>query len=176
MPGANEHRARRGAEGGQKMNCCVEPNLPPVELQGAGPRRTCVSCQGPSHSVTLKTMLLMLKPELLGQVGEQQYRFCASPECPVVYFSQERRFTTDDVRVRVGIKETADPIPLCYCFGFYEQDVRAEIENQGHTTIPQRISALIRDRMCACEERNPSGACCLGEVARAVRRLTKEAK
>lgn len=120
-------------------------------------------------------MLLMLKPERFDQVGESQYRFCASPDCPVVYFSRERSFTTGDLRTRVGLKEKDGPIPLCYCFGFYEQDVREEIEAKGNTTIPQRISALIREQMCACEERNPSGACCLGEVNKVVKRLTKEA-
>jgi len=158
------------------MNCCAESNLPPVELQKASSQRGCLSCQGPSHPVALRTMLLMLKPELFDQVGESQYRFCASPTCPVVYFSPERCFTTSDVRTRVGLKEKDGPVPLCYCFGFNEEDLREEIKAEGHTTVPQRISALIKERMCACEERNPSGACCLGEVTRAVKRVLKEAR
>lgn len=120
-------------------------------------------------------MFLMLKQERFDQVGESQYRFCASAGCPVVYFSNERSFTTADLRIRVGSKEKDGAIPLCYCFGFNEQDAREEIASEGHTTIPQRISALIKERMCACEERNPSGACCLGEVTKAVKRLMKEA-
>ncbi len=157
------------------MNCCAESNTLLVESQKIGPQRECQSCQGPSRPAPLRTMLLMLKPERFDQVGESQYRFCASPDCPVVYFSRERSFTTGDLRTRVGLKEKDGPIPLCYCFGFYEQDVREEIEAKGNTTIPQRISALIREQMCACEERNPSGACCLGEVNKVVKRLTKEA-
>jgi len=121
-------------------------------------------------------MLLMLKPELFDQVGESQYRFCASPDCPVVYFSRERSFTTGDLCVRVGLKEKDGPIPLCYCFGFSEEAARAEIQAEGQTTIPQRITALVKERLCACEERNPSGACCLGEVTQAVKRLMKEAR
>jgi hypothetical protein len=31
-------------------------------------------------------------------------------------------FRTEALRVRVGLKERADPIPLCYCFGFDEKD------------------------------------------------------
>lgn len=157
------------------MNCCAESNSLPVELQQAHSPRVCLSCQGPSHPVTLRTMLLMLKPEFFNQVGESQYRFCASPDCLVVYFSSERCFTTSDLRIRVGLKEKDGLIPLCYCFGFTEQDAREEIKAEGHTTIPQRISALIKERMCACEERNPAGACCLGEVTRAVKRLIEEA-
>jgi hypothetical protein len=158
------------------MNCCDESQLLPAELRGAGSPGGCLSCQGPSHPVTLRTMLLMLKPEFFDQVGESQYRFCASPDCPVVYSSQEHCFTTSDLRVRVGLKEKDGPVPLCYCLGFSEQDLREEFAAQGYTTILDRIASLIKERMCACEERNPSGACCLGEVARAVKRLTQEAR
>jgi Zinc binding domain len=157
------------------MNCCVESNASPVQVSPTDPRRGCLSCDGQSRPVSLRTMLLMLKPELFDQVEESQYRFCASPHCPAVYFSKERFFSTSDLRVRVGLKEKDGPIPLCYCFGFSEQSVREEIGAKGHTTIPQRITGLIKERMCACEERNPSGACCLGEVAKAVKRLMKEA-
>jgi hypothetical protein len=156
------------------MNCCEESSKVKARLDGA--HRGCQSCDGPSRPVTLRTMLLMLKPEFFDQVGENQYRFCASPECPVVYFSRARSFSTGDLRVRVGLKEKGGPIPLCYCFGFSEEAAREEIQSKGHTAIPQRIAALIRERMCACEARNPSGACCLGEVRQAVKRLIKEAK
>jgi hypothetical protein len=158
------------------MNCCAESEKPVVELQTLGSQRGCSSCNGQSRPVTLRTMLLMLKPDFFDQVGESQYHFCASPDCAVVYFSRERSFTTADLRVRVGVKEKDSPVPLCYCFGFSEQTVKEEIAAEGQTTIPQRITSLIKERMCACEERNPSGGCCLGEVTKAVKRLMKEAK
>ncbi len=121
-------------------------------------------------------MLLMLRPEFFDQVGGSQYRFCASSDCPVVYSSDDRSFTTSDLRIRVGLKEKDDPIPLCYCFGFSEKDVRQEIAVKGRTIIRDRIKSLLKKGMCACEERNPSGACCLGEVARVVERLMQERK
>jgi hypothetical protein len=132
------------------------------------------SCAG--RSVTRKTMLLMLKPEQLDRAGADHYRFCADPECRVVYFPEGEgaTFTTDDLRVRVGLKEKKDPIPLCYCFGFDEADAREEIAQTGQTLIPQRIAALLKQGMCACPERNPSGSCCLGEVNKAVKRLLAE--
>lgn len=157
------------------MTCCSDSEIAPVELQRAQSQRTCLSWEGPSRPVTLRTMFLMLRPECFDQVGESQYRFCSSPDCPVVYFSREGSFTIGDLRIRVGLKEKAGPTPLCYCFGFTEQAVREEIEAKGSTTIPQRIRAFIKERLCACEERNPSGACCLGDVAQAVKRLTTEA-
>jgi hypothetical protein len=122
-------------------------------------------------------MLLMLKPEHFGRVGESEYRFCTDPDCPVVYFSGEgnKAFTTNELRVKVGLKEKEDPIPICYCFGFDEAGVRREIEEAGRSTVSERISALIKEGVCACAERNPSGACCLGEVNRVVKRLLPEA-
>ena len=145
-------------------------------MQLTGADRICQSCHGLSRAVTRRTMLLMLKPQFFDKVGENQYRFCASPDCSVVYFSSERSFTTSDLRIPVGLKEKDAPIVLCYCFGFSEDQAREEIAIKGRTTIPQCIAALIGQGICACEERNPSGACCLGEVTETVKRLMKEAK
>ncbi|HKO99346.1 MAG TPA: hypothetical protein VJU86_20270 [Pyrinomonadaceae bacterium] len=140
------------------------------------PQHACINCKGSSRAVTRKTMLLMLKPERFDEIGESHYRFCSAPDCRIVYFTEAsgEAFTTEDMLVRVGLKEKADPIPLCYCFGFNEADARAEIAVTGRCTIPQRISTLIKQGMCACPARNPSGACCLGEVNRAVHRLLTE--
>lgn len=135
--------------------------------------RGCASCGLASRLVTRRTVLLMLRPELLDRAGEGEYRFCTGPDCRVVYFTEGGGpcFTTDDLRVRVGLKEKDDPVPLCYCFGFDERHAREEIARTGQCSIPRRITALIKQGMCACAERNPSGACCLGEVNRAVKRL-----
>ena len=135
-----------------------------------------LACHAQSRPVTARTMLLMLKPEFFDQVGDRRYRFCASPDCPVVYFYEDHRFTVNDLRVRVGLKEKHDPIPLCYCFGFNDEDVRREFRTQRRTTILDRIKSLVKEGMCACEERNPSGTCCLGDVARVVERLMQEEK
>ncbi len=81
-----------------------------------------------------------------------------------------------DVRVRVGLKETEDPVPICYCFGFTEAMAVEEIRATGISTIPQRITAEVKAGNCACEIRNPQGSCCLGNVNAAVKRVMKEAE
>jgi hypothetical protein len=164
------------------MNCCPteikseEPGAESVvvKLSHSPALRSCPDCGAASRSVARRTILLMLKSSLLDRVGEGNWRFCARADCRVVYFSEDGDvvFTTDDLRVRVGSKEHDDPIPLCYCFGFDEADVREEIALTGGSTVPQKISALVKQGLCACEARNPSGSCCLGEVIKAVSRLT----
>jgi hypothetical protein len=105
-----------------------------------------------------------------------QYYFCETPTCEVVYFSNETRqyFTKDDVRLRVGLKETEDPIPICYCFGHTVASAREEIARTGRSTVVASITAEIKAGRCACEIKNPSGSCCLGEVSRVVKGLMKE--
>ena len=136
----------------------------------------CRRCGAAGQPVARKTILLMLLPELLDRAVEADYRFCPDPECPVVYFTlgNEATFMTVDLRVRVGLKEGVGPIPLCYCFGFTESDAREEMLATGTSSIPQRITELIKQKMCACAARNPSGSCCLGEVNRSIKRLTLE--
>ncbi len=167
------------------MNCCAtDASIAESGSEGAeavsgsreGPgavTQRCENCGGQSRPVSRKTVLLMLKPDLLEQAMTGTYNFCSARDCPVVYCEEQgsHRLTTDDLRVTVGVKASVDPIPLCYCFGFDESHIRAEISLTSTTTIPERISTLIREGLCACESRNPAGVCCLGEVHKAARRL-----
>jgi len=168
------------------MNCCsnkgsairIEGELS-VDILDArepmdDPALICRGCGNAGRIVPRKTMVLMLKSERIGLVDNNQYRFCFNPSCSVVYFAEysNSTFTTNDLRVRVGVKETQGRIPICYCFGFDETDLRKELGESGQTTIPARIALLIRQGFCACLEKNPSGACCLGEINKAIKRLT----
>jgi hypothetical protein len=96
------------------------------------------------------------------------YSFCRTADCEVVYFSDQAVFNKPDLKVRVGIKETSDPIPLCYCFDYTREDVRRAIETTGSTGILEEIKAEVQGGFCACEVKNPSGACCLGDITRAI--------
>ena len=99
-----------------------------------------------------------------------QYYFCDASDCEVVYFALDAdapRFHREDLLARVGAKETADPIPMCYCFGFTRQDIWDEIRSTGKSTVAERITAEVKAGNCACEVKNPSGRCCLGDVTRA---------
>lgn len=114
----------------------------------------------------------MVKPEFLEEVTKPGFQFCRSAECDVVYFHPDgERLAKADVRIRVGLKETEDPVPICYCFGFTEAMAREEIESSGKCTIPDRIASEMKAERCACEVRNPQGSCCLGNVTAAVERL-----
>lgn len=132
-------------------------------------RARCPACGAPGRPVGAPTLRAILGPARAGQLQAVEQRFCRTPSCAIVYYGADgRAVSKGEVPVRVGLKEPHDPIPLCYCFGFSRADVRAELASGGPCTIPDRIAALIQAGRCACEIKNPSGACCLGEVNRAV--------
>jgi hypothetical protein len=100
------------------------------------------------------------------------YRFCANPTCGTVYFGDAGdQFGTDEIRVPVWQKQPGGERLLCYCFGETESGIRSELMEQGRTDVVARIREHIAAHRCACDIRNPRGACCLGDVIAAVKRI-----
>jgi hypothetical protein len=131
----------------------------------------CPACSGRALKVEPLTVRALIKPGLEDKVAEETYLYCPSPSCDVVYSSVTttgQRFLRSDVRVRVGEKESAPPIHVCYCFDWTVGDIQCEIERSSMTSIPERIKEKIKQGFCHCETMNPRGICCLGAVNRAV--------
>ena len=116
-----------------------------------------------------ETILAILKPGEAGGLLAAERRFCKTPRCDVLYYAGDGRLVEKEAaKIRVGFKETDDPVPLCYCFGFDRADVRRQVAERGDSDIPARIAAEVKAGRCRCEVKNPSGQCCLGEVYRAL--------
>ncbi len=143
--------------------CCI------ISHKGNTP--TCPMNGQVLKSVGRKTVESLVKPEALADLTFQPYYFCNAPDCDTVYVSalDDHLITKDKLTVRVGIKETEDPIPLCYCFGYDRKAVRDDIRRIGSTDIQRIITERVRAGECRCEETNPSGGCCLGDVAKAIK-------
>lgn len=130
-----------------------------------------------SRTIGLKVDLITVKALLTGsalrRLDGKAYRFCPEPHCDVVYFDREAGsvFEKRDLEVRVGQKESVDPIPICYCFGVTVADLQKDITAAGETRIPEMITAEVKAGHCACEVKNPQGSCCLGNVSKAVRQI-----
>lgn len=123
-----------------------------------------------SKQVDMLTVKSLVRRLPLGMPNTQYY-FCDSPDCEVVYFPlnpDAPSFRRGDLVVRVGAKEIEDSLPICYCFGFTRQDIWDETRRTGSSTVAKRIAAEVEAGRCACEVRNPSGKCCLGDITRTV--------
>ena len=142
-------------------DCCAVPST-----KGAF---VCPVCHQKGRAVGSETVQAIAKSNI--EIKDEAYRFCLTLDCPVIYFDEQGgQINKSQVRVRVGIKETEDPVPVCYCFGFTEGDVFEDIRTMGTTRIPDKIRDEIKAENCKCEIKNPSGACCLGNVSKAVKR------
>lgn len=163
-----QRRHRHPRRGRQSANRHCADLVPCTEVQGqaGGDKRVaCRACECTGSVVREVTLNALLRPAALARRREDRHRFCATPSCPVVYFGREERFARDDVTVPVFQKETGTARPVCYCFAVSDSDIREEIRRTGGSTASRRIRALVRNGSCACETRNPKGACCLGDVA-----------
>jgi hypothetical protein len=157
-------------------DCCSIKSPAEASLFKAAQARThhCPECDQPGKLVETKTLKHIVQTCHLERVNQTGFLFCRSADCNVVYFHPNGDcLRKPDVRPRVGLKETQDPVPLCYCFGFTEAMAVEEIRATGKCTIPQRITTEVKAGNCACEIRNPQGSCCLGNVAAAVRNAIK---
>jgi hypothetical protein len=141
--------------------------------------KSCPDCRQRGRRVERFTMEHLLHADLVPQIANTQYYFCETANCPNVYFpyhSGGRVFGKPDLIVRVGLKETADPVPLCYCFDITRKRVWDEIERTGRSAVPEAIKSEVQAGNCACEVKNPSGKCCLGNVVRTVRQRMQAAE
>ena len=145
------------------IRCCTVPH--------AGDPPTCPMNGQATKPVGRKTVQSLVKAAFRGTLVSQPYHFCDAPDCDTVYVSAlgDHLVTKDMLTVRVGIKETEDPIPLCYCFGYDRQAVRDDIRRTGDTDIQRSITQRVKAGECRCEETNPSGGCCLGAVGKAIK-------
>ena len=149
-------------------DCCDGPKCE-VPRPKAEARTPCPRCGAVGRVVGDETIEAMLRPGLAASLLPIERRFCRTPTCEVLYYGADGRFVEKSAAtVRVGVKESVDPVPLCYCFGFSRSDVRNEVAETGDCSIPARITSEVRAGRCACEVKNPSGACCLGDVNKAV--------
>lgn len=136
-------------------------------VEGEAP--ACAMCGTMGRKVQRVTLKALLRPEALARLGAPEHRFCATPDCPVVYFGRNEGFGRDELAVCVFQKERPGARLVCYCFGETEADIHLEIYETGHSTAADRITALVAAGRCACEVRNPQGTCCLGNIALVVR-------
>lgn len=147
------------------IGCCC----PPQESQIT---RTCPECAARTVHVDLSTVKALLTTAALARLNLHAFRFCASAACEVVYVSDAGQvFRVEDLRVPVWQKLPPGRGIVCYCFGENEGDMQREIDEHGHTLAVERVRSHIANRRCACEVRNPRGACCLGDVIAAIERL-----
>ncbi len=118
------------------------------------------------QSVNVKTLHHLIKPERRSEIKTTGYFFCKTHDCDTVYYhpASGQCFDKSDLTVRIGLKETEDPVWVCYCFDLSKKMIAEEMKRRGQSISGNRIREEVAADNCECEIKNPSGRCCLGEV------------
>ncbi|GBE12013.1 hypothetical protein BMS3Abin13_00289 [bacterium BMS3Abin13] len=126
----------------------------------------CLSCGREGKAVKTTTLHSLIKADRQDRIMDSKYLFCGSQGCEVVYFTKDgsHAFYKEDLSVRVGIKESSPPRPICYCFNHSVEEIFDEIQRTGKSTVIDDIKSRIKSDGCSCEVKNPQGSCCLGTV------------
>jgi hypothetical protein len=153
--------------------CCLVPQ--PV---AAPVRAPCPASGSDARRVAKRTIEHLLTPSAATRIARGiQYYYCEDPRCDVVYFSKDgaSQFMTADVRVAVFAKDVGEDVNVCYCFDWTRRRLREEIDLTEGSTAARSIANNIRTIGCACDIKNPSGRCCLGDVNRVVAEIVRSA-
>jgi len=126
----------------------------------------CPGCGAVGHDVGRETVGAMATLEVPARsLCRARYRYCSTPGCPIVYYGDDGIvLQQSNVRVPVNAKDAGPDVPLCYCFGHTRRSIADEIAATGKSTAFAAITREIKAGQCACEVKNPSGRCCLGDV------------
>ena len=122
-------------------------------------KTSCPGCGESAETVSTTTLLHQLKQPWQKNFTSEPYYFCSRPNCEVVYFnSAGETFTTQDLRQQVGQKTEQPERLICYCFDIHASDLA---DSDMAKSCYEFVVEKTRDKLCRCEERNPSGRCCL---------------
>jgi len=139
------------------MGCCSSEGRAP-------PRLACPACGNSAEGVSHTTLLHQLRNPLHTELCDAPYYFCATADCDTVYFNAAaEQFSRDALRQPVGQKSHQADHLLCYCFDIrYGEIADSKRARLCYDFVVQQTAA----KRCACEQRNPSGKCCLRDFPR----------
>jgi len=90
-------------------------------------------------------------------IAEGDYAFCTNCDCDTGYFSALNMIPKTLLRA-FHVNQHA---MLCHCFDVSESDYRTALADGNAKVIKGFVVQQTKDKLCACESRNPSGHCCL---------------
>lgn len=134
----------------------------------------CPVCGKTGRKVTALTLDRHVPKERRATFGDDA-AFCMNPACEVVYCNRDgQMIRKGETVLPVTIKDAGDDVYVCYCLEFTRADLRKDLSAKGETDIPEKIRQGVKEGRCDCERKNPQGACCLGNVANAIKTIKAE--
>ena len=135
----------------------------------SGGTQSCPACGCRGQSVESSTVAALVADPV---PARQALWLCQDRDCVVVYFGDAGAYVlVSDLWFLPAFKSESPEALVCYCFLHTRSEIESELRHGGISTLVDRIAVKVKAGECACEVRNPSGRCCLGEVKDEIRRL-----
>jgi hypothetical protein len=137
----------------------------------------CPVCGKDSMAVTISLAGNLLKPDKQAElVKEGKYFLCLDSECPVSYFNKQGKpvFKTEDLKVPLWYKKTAEKKIACYCNNITFEQVREQVLKGDKKIWKEIVGAYRKKPICKCNLLNPTGNCCTGVFYEVVNKALKE--
>jgi len=117
----------------------------------------CPVCDQSSLTVSRQTMLHQVQFPNNKSLPEGDYGFCSNKDCTNGYFSS----ATDIPKTQLRAFQPGQQPMLCHCFDISESAYLAALADGTAQGMKAFVVQLTKEKLCACESRNPSGRCCL---------------
>ena len=135
----------------------------------------CPICDEPAKKVPQSAVNNFIKDAIKEKLSSlNNFHFCETPNCPVVYFKNDFTIKQHEVTQSIGIKNNATPATLCYCFDWTKEKMKEQITEMGQTSAVEDIQLKMNTTGCKCEINNPRGKCCLQDIKNSIKELTKK--
>jgi len=132
------------------MSCCCDVK----EKKG---RVVCPACDQQCFSVSRQTMLHQVQFPDNQSMPKGDYAFCANRDCNTGYFSASDMIPKTSLRAFQSNQEAT----LCHCFDVSKSAYHTALQAGASEAIKTFVVQQTKEKLCACESRNPSGRCCL---------------
>jgi len=120
-------------------------------------RTVCPACGQHCLPVSRQTMLHQIQAPQNQQIHAADYAFCANRRCSTGYVSANEVIPKSELRAF----QPGQPAMLCHCFDISEASYRTALSDGTAAAIKAFVIQQTKEKLCACESRNPSGRCCL---------------
>jgi len=129
----------------------------------------CPFCKEKAKLVPNSAINHFLKDDIKKNISSlDNFYFCSTPSCNVVYFKNNYSITLNDVKYSIGLKNNSNPKTVCFCFSWTKEKIKEQIERTGYTTVLEEIKEHVKNKSCSCEVQNPKGKCCISDVKKTI--------
>ncbi|MGB9603202.1 MAG: hypothetical protein ACPMAG_10475, partial [Limisphaerales bacterium] len=98
------------------------------------------------------------------------FYFCPTPNCVAAYFNPQsgELISVQDVKVEIYQKSKAPERTVCYCFNHTVKEILEDYKKHGRSKLVKEIAEKCSSGLARCEETNPQGSCCLGNIQKLI--------